>query len=438
MVPQKKMFRGFGKKKKNKKHTKQLVDSVPSLPSLPSLPSTACKAKKVHSLGVGTFNPNPPNETTMPVHIIFVPKDSPTTVTARTNLSDDFTTLGQSGMARANKLTHFRAILSSENLMEHTKQLSERIHVPTLNFEKIKATFIRVADLGMPIRTIQGTPNFHHPSNDPPPGVDHDPQEQWVALDDGEGSHAPIAPYAIAALADFGKKTLFDSKMWKPEGKTNLNMKKYPLWEEAMWNPIGDAKLPADFAGSQEVLVWSGNFMHGHYGSDLPAVRAAGIVGMSPKDLMELLVDSDRTKVYNKLSLGRTDLLVLQDNMQEEGPFGKSITKVMRSESQPPVIRKKMQFTTIMHVKELENGCGYLLVSRAVTQHQPALLDSSMLRSEILMGVNVIRGIEGQPNKCLMINVNHLKTPMVPLFLGKKLGLAAAPNFIHDLRAICK
>jgi len=123
--------------------------------------------------------------------------------------------------------------------------------------------------------------------------------------------------------------------------------------------------------------------------------------------------------------------------MKDEGPFGKSITKVMVSESQPPVIRRKLQFTSILHAKELENDSGYLLVTRAVTQQpQPTMIDSTMLRSEILMGVNVLRAIEGHPDQCLVITVNHLKSPMVPLFLGKKLGLAAAPNFIHDLRAI--
>ena len=50
----------------------------------------------------------------------------------------------------------------------------------------------------------------------------------------------------------------------------------------------------------------------------------------------------------------------------------------------------------------------------------------------------MIRKIEGHDDKCFMINVNHIRTPMVPLFLGKRLGLAAAPGFIRDLRTIAK
>lgn len=145
------------------------------------------------------------------------------------------------------------------------------------------------------------------------------------------------------------------------------------------------------------------------------------------------------------MSVGRDDLMVLQDNLFQDddgtaattdpaaaAAFGKSVTKVMRAETQPPMVRKPLQLVTLMHVTALDNDSGYLLVSRAVTQATEA--HDTSLRSEILMGVNVIRGIEGQPNKCLMINVNHIRTPMIPIFLGRKIGLAAAPNFIRDLR----
>ena len=142
------------------------------------------------------------------------------------------------------------------------------------------------------------------------------------------------------------------------------------------------------------------------------------------------------------MSLGRTDLLVLQDNLHEEqadaGIFGKSCTKVMRAETQPPFIRKSLQFVSILHATALEDGAGYLIVTRAVTQASEIGVATTfdVLRSEILMGVNVIRKIEGHDNRCLMINVNHIRTPMVPLFVGKRLGLAAAPGFIRDLRSI--
>ena len=125
--------------------------------------------------------------------------------------------------------------------------------------------------------------------------------------------------------------------------------------------------------------------------------------------------------------------------MQKDGPFGKSITKVMQSESRPPMLRKTLQFTSILHAKELDDGSGFLLVSRAVTRPDGvSLIDGSILRSEILMGVNIIRKIQGaEDSRCLMINVNHIRSPMVPMIIAKKIGLSAAANFFTDIRALC-
>lgn len=346
-----------------------------------------------------------------------------------------------------------RLQVSVQNIKHAVKELQtgvysipERIHNLKPDYKRLSSTFLRVADLQMTSRVLtieedaEEVPNFHHASQDPPPGMEMDPQEEWVALDDGAGSAAPIAPYAVAALASFGHKTAMDESMWKCEGKT-ASILKSSEWKNICWQTEGPIVLPQNFPQAAEVTIWSGTFIHGLYGSDLPAVRSMGIVNMSPKALTDLMVDSTRTKEYNKMSLGRTDLLVLHDNLYdeggEEGPFGKSITKVMRAETQPPVIRKPLQFVSILHATKLKDG--YLIVSRAVTQASSASASvDSMLHSEILMGVNVIRSIEGEDNKCLMINVNHIRTPMVPLFVARRIALSAAPNFIHDLNGLCE
>jgi hypothetical protein len=151
---------------------------------------------------------------------------------------------------------------------------------------------------------------------------------------------------------------------------------------------------------------------------------------------MELLVDSDRVKEYNKLSLGRTDLQVFQNDMLVEGPFGKSITKILRSESKPPMLRKTLVFVSLLHAKELIDGSGYLIVTRAV--HHPNEQDGgNSIQSEILIGVNLIRKVQGSENQCLMINVNHIRSPMVPMMIAKRIGVAAAVGFFNDIRALC-
>ena len=313
-------------------------------------------------------------------------------------------------------------------------------------FLRKSSAFLRVADLGIDAKTAsttrheseQSQPNYHHPSCDPPPGVAHDPKEQWVALNDCEGSHAPIAPLAIERLADFGLTTLMNDIMWAPDSKTEraLQRPQTPRWMKETFKP-GCVKLTDSLGSGVDVLVWTGSFKHGLYGSDLPAIRAAGVVDMSAKALMELLVDSDRVKEYNKMSLGRTDLQTFQDDMSLEGPFGKSITKVMKSETKPPMVRKNLIFVSLLHAKELIDGSGYLLVTRAVHHPEQQSL-SNATQSEILMGVNLIRKIEGaEDERCLMINVNHIRSPMVPMMIAKRIGVSAAVGFINDIRGLC-
>jgi hypothetical protein len=401
------------------------VDSVPDDPKIHS------SGYGLKSLGVGTF----------PVrgHITFLP--SPTkggddsATTSMTSIDPCFDTNSSSSKKKS-----LMKLLSDGNI-------GGTLKVAPVVFKRMASSFIRVTDLNMSIRPGAGThgsrveqhPNFHHPSADPPPGVKHDPNEEWIALDDGDGSHAPIAPYAIQALARFGFDTCMDNNMWHVDAKTEKLLKGNIIWSSLAWQAKGQITLPNEFTGETDVLVWSGNFVHGKYGSDLPCVRAAGIVNMSAKVLADLLADSTRTREYNKISCGRKDLLVLQDTMQEDGPFGRSITKVMQSESRPPILRKTLQFTSILHAKELEDGSGYLLVSRAVTHpNSLALIDASILRSEILMGVNILKKIQGaEDSRCLMINVNHIRSPMVPMMIAKKIGLSAAANFFTDIRALC-
>jgi len=324
------------------------------------------------------------------------------------------------------------------------KESSERIVSPVV-FRRLKSSFLRVADLQMEetlsaggssdmfdVDSEQSYPNFHHISVDPPPGVTEDPHERWVALDDGAGRHAPIAPFAIRALARVALSSTFDESMWTPDAKTDKLLKcNKGIWHDCVWNQNGCITVPNGIDQSQ-VLVWMGTFQHNHYGSDLPAIRAAGLIDMSPNDLLDLLVDSSRVQEYNKLSLGRQDLLLLQQTMDKEGPFGGS-TKVILSESKPPMLRKTMQFTSILHARELEDASGYQIVTRAVT-HPQDKKKKDVLQSEILMGVNLIKRIEDNPHQCLMITVNHIRSPMVPTMIAKRLGQQAAINFIHDLR----
>lgn len=314
------------------------------------------------------------------------------------------------------------------------------------------SSFMRISDLGMDESThsyppfdINGNelhPHLHRPSPTPPPGVDHDPKEHWVALDNGEGSHAPIAPAAINALAQNGLSATMNKKMWtaaKPTEKLIKNCPDGGVWADTRWETGVPVCVPKrGTSADTDVLLWSGKFEHSYYGSDLPAVRSEGVVNASPEALLDLLVDSSRVKEYNKLSLGRSDLLVLQDDLHNEGPFGKSVTKIMKSQSKPPLVRKTMELVLVIHARELSCGSGYLLVSRAVSQDEHKPSPSHVVRCEILMSVNIIRRVQGDTSRCVLVTVNHLRSPMVPMMLAKKLAVSAATNFMNDVREAFK
>ena len=341
-----------------------------------------------------------------------------------------------------------------------SREQDESVGTPSVGGRKKllreSSTFLRVADLhhlaksssqtlDCLAKTLDGDMEAHYdyPSDNPPPGTGYDPSEAWVALDGGvgeDGGHSKIAPYAVNALAAGGYGAAMDKGMWNADKKTEKLLEKCPEWASLAWSNCGPV-VPPPVASEHEnnVLIWSGVFSHGLYGSELPTVRAAGIVNMSPKKIVDLLLDSSRVKEYNKMSLGRTDVMVLKDNFANDSAFGGIVTKVVKSESQPPLVRKRLQFLTLMHVRELEDGNGYLIASRAVTQAKESgdVEDGTILSSEILMGVNVIRNIYGEENRALMINVNHIRSPMVPMFIAKKIGLSAAEGFIHDMRALC-
>jgi hypothetical protein len=147
------------------------------------------------------------------------------------------------------------------------------------------------------------------------------------------------------------------------------------------------------------------------------------------------------------------------------------VTKLVRTTNKPPLVRKVLEFFTLLHCRALtddQGGDGYIIVGRGITP--AAEMEKStkgVMHSEILLNVHIIRRLRAKSkrrekdkngkggrssrtvsmsvrkasksdlaNRCLMINVNHLKSPVVPNMLAKKVGLSAAPNFIADIRAL--
>jgi len=283
--------------------------------------------------------------------------------------------------------------------------------------------------------------HVHKPSPNPPlASMEFDPSEIWVALDDGNGNKAPLAEAAMTALVKAGLDASLNKDMWTANGGTNKILKS-GIWNETLFLPYDKSThaVPVPHAkgskGENDVLVWSGQFGHSCYGNDIPAIRCESIVNMSPKSLVALLMDSTRVKEYNKMSVGRNDILVLQEDKRV-------ITKICVGKSKPPMLGKTLVLKSLLHMEELPGGgevAGYVIASRAITQADDidAVEDPKVIQSEMLMGLNVIRAVEGDPDRCVLINLNHLSSPMIPMMFAKRLGLGAAVNFINDIRALC-
>lgn len=144
------------------------------------------------------------------------------------------------------------------------------------------------------------------------------------------------------------------------------------------------------------------------------------------------------------------------------------VTKIVRTKNKPPLVRKLLEFVTLLHCRALsdeQGGDGYIIVGRGITPAEDAEKDTKgVRRSEILINVYIIRRLntkkkseekkkngsksivvsasgkkssrEELKNRCLMICVNHLKSPMIPNMLAKKVGLSASVNFIADIRQL--
>jgi hypothetical protein len=253
-------------------------------------------------------------------------------------------------------------------------------------------------------------------------------------------------PAAIEALARFGYRIVTDEgPRWSPTRDTEKILSKQQRNQQ-----------PPSQQG-KEILVWLSKVDHGGIGSELPMIKARGIVKTNAKNLVDLLLDSSRVKEYNKLSVGRTDELMMQSGFQTlatESPYGiKGEIKIIRSRSKPPILRKQIEMISVIHARELQTECegmdGYLVVSRAVWEdiktHDSSVVLSNTgatgpksIRTEMLLGVNLIRPLKGLQNQndgcCEFTTVTHAYSPALPQGIAKRMAPSAASNFMRDIQ----
>ena len=166
-----------------------------------------------------------------------------------------------------------------------------------------------------------------------------------------------------------------------------------------------------------------------YYGAHLPMLKTVAVICMKPKDIADLLLDSSRVRVYNKMSIGRNDI--------REIPCRYGIAKVVKNLTQPPITNQKIESTTFLHARQLGEEGTYLVVSRAVVDTMDDNDDGTNNngKSEILLGVNLLEPCDDQTS-CKMTSVTHVYAPALPAVLATRVGIKSAINFVEDIRSL--
>lgn len=252
------------------------------------------------------------------------------------------------------------------------------------------------------------------------------------------------------ALFQLGYECAMDeSDRWTPEQGTGKLLSKRANNGDVD-GPIGDWP---NAACGDEVLVWTSKCIHGGHGSEYPLVKARGLIPTSALHMIELLLDSTRVKEYNKMSLGRIDEHCFATGVERltecpcTGLLGE--LKIVRSKSQPPVVRKPIELRLLLHARrlhsEVDNSASYLTIGRSIweTDQGTAHTDeNSVTRCEMLLSVNLIRDVPSSSSSsddqkmCEITTITHGISPGIPISIGKRIGLAAAIKYIRDIRAV--
>ena len=252
----------------------------------------------------------------------------------------------------------------------------------------------------------------------------------------------------VNALFEIGLDSAMDnSERWVPERSTAKILSQRPeVSENDETGPMGPWP---NAACGDEVLIWTAQCGHDGYGSEYPMVRARGLLPTSARDMVDLLLDSDRVKEYNKMSLGRQNEHFFAKGVHNPSKCPKTNihgeAKIVRSRSQPPVVRKPVELRLFLLARRLasetdDEGDKYLTVGRSVWENEDGTVDqeaAEATRCEMLLSVNLIRDISYRGEKwCEITSLTHGVSPGIPIFIARKAALMAAEKYIKDIRAV--
>ncbi len=263
--------------------------------------------------------------------------------------------------------------------------------------------------------------------------------------EEGQGVSA-----VVSALFEIGLESAMDnSERWVPERSTAKALGQRAKQLENDGQCIGPMGPWPNAAYGDEVLIWTASCGHDGYGSEYPMVRARGLLPTSARDMIDLLMDSERVKEYNKMSLGRENEHFFSKGVHNASKCPKTNlhgeSKIVRSRSQPPVVRKPVELRLFLHARRLDpenddEGTKYLTIARSVWENEDGTVDNEATeatRCEMLLSVNLIRDVSYRGDKwCEITSLTHGVSPGIPIFIARKAALMAAEKYIKDIRSV--
>jgi hypothetical protein len=243
---------------------------------------------------------------------------------------------------------------------------------------------------------------------------------------------------------------------WRPFGGGATTTTSHHHHTRGGANPTATAAAAASFVKDGEIRVWTGRATAqkteacSYHGGQTPFVKTRSIVPMSVKEMVDLLLDSDRVTTYNPWSLGRIDCWVAPvtavgadttpANDDEARQRQQHVTKIVKNRIQPPLGSNQMISTTLLHARPWSDDGSWLVVSRAIggTRYdEPG--DASAGRSDIMLGVNWLQPTNNnEQSSCQLTSVTHVYSSAVPQMLAERLGVKSAIQFVKDMRGLTK
>jgi hypothetical protein len=204
--------------------------------------------------------------------------------------------------------------------------------------------------------------------------------------------------------------------------------------------PIPSWKAPH----GHDILVWTGDIGHTGFGSHWPVVKARCLVDVSPRVLVEFMMDSSRIKEYNKMSQGREDLVKIQeglDTTEEMSLYGfAGDCKIVKALNKPRLIPATIETLSLSYSRPLTSAPGsYMTVTRSVFEDSSGEHKSSSantIRSEMLLGVLMFRPANDDHSVTEFTSVTHVFSPGVPEMLARRAAPSSAYNVMKDVQSL--